>query len=582
MTSPHEQSLIRQAAWAALPSCNVLAREDPVVFCELVLRDETTGKCIDVAPFQEEWHEALLAHDRVVIMTSPESGKSQQLTIGWFLWLLGRDPKHFRGCFASKTQPNAAKFSSIAMRYIAQSKHFAQVFPGVRPGPLWSTDRFTVARDGAGTMDYAKDPSAQTCGAEGSILGSRLSFAPCDDMIDAENTRTEARSDKVVFWLLNQLDDRMMKRRGDGSGSDGKIVFVCNAWEEYDAGHKLAREHGWHLCKTPIALPETATPAHPNGLTRWPKVWPQERIDAHPPATVARKVHCIARAPGERRFNAAWIERCKELGKGLTLVRALDRMPPGCFTVCGVDLASRKHKQSDRTVFFVAMAGPAEAFGLAGRVDHNELLIRPLWIHAARMTSPEIKGMVATLHERYGCQFLVEDAAAQIYIVQDLHLARPDIRVEPFTTTATKWHPDYGIEGIAAELSMGEWVLPSFVGSSGLLECEDELQAWIGELLAYDPAAHTGDRTMASWFMREGVRRFFTYDVRTAMSEDEEAAVMRELAGQTGPLPIPTERPKVQSMTEDEARKLQAKSLWDGLERAQVGEDKGDGTYFNW
>lgn len=577
-----QQSLIRSAAWTALPGCYVLAREDPAIFCELVLRDETTGKSIEVADFQYEWHEALLEHDRVVIMTSPESGKSQQITIGWFLWLLGRDPKHFRGCFASKTQPNSAKFSSIAMRYIAQSKDYARVFPGIRPGPLWSTDRFTVARDGAGVMDYAKDPTAQTCGAEGSILGSRLSFAPCDDMIDAENTRTEARSDKVVFWIMNQLDDRMMKRRGDGSGSNGKIVFVCNAWEEYDAGNKLAREHGWHLCKTPIALPETATPEHPYGLTRWPAVWPQERIDAHPPATVARKVHCIARTPGEQRFHPAWIERCKELGKGLTLVRELSAMPRGCFTVCGVDLATRKHKKSDRTVFFVAMAGSAEAFGLEGRVDHPLKLIRPLWIHAARMTSPEIKGMVAALYERYGCQFLVEDAAAQIYITQDLHLERPDIRVEPFTTTATKWHPDYGVEGIATELSMGAWVLPSFVGASGILECEPELQSWIGEMLAYDPAAHTGDALMASWFMREGVRRFFTYDVRTAMSPEEEAAVMRGLNGAPGVLPMPSERRSTPELSDEEKARLQAASLWEGLEGAQVGERGSDGKFFVW
>jgi hypothetical protein len=35
-----------------------------------------------------------------------------------------------------------------------------------------------------------------------------------------------------------------------------------------------------------------------------------------------------------------------------------------------------------------------------------------------------------------------------------------------------------------------------------------EILDWISELLFFDPREHTGDRVMASWFAREGARRF--------------------------------------------------------------------------
>jgi hypothetical protein len=33
------------------------------------------------------------------------------------------------------------------------------------------------------------------------------------------------------------------------------------------------------------------------------------------------------------------------------------------------------------------------------------------------------------------------------------------------------------------------------------------MQAWISEMIYYDPAAHTGDRLMASWFATECARQ---------------------------------------------------------------------------
>ena len=76
------------------------------------------------------------------------------------------------------------------------------------------------------------------------------------------------------------------------------------------------------------------------------------------------------------------------------------------------------------------------------------------------------------------------------------------VPVFPFTTGRNKAHPEYGIEGLAAELAGGKWRIPNNGG-----RIKGETATWVQELLYYDPKEHTGDRLMASWFAREGARR---------------------------------------------------------------------------
>ena len=50
-------------------------------------------------------------------------------------------------------------------------------------------------------------------------------------------------------------------------------------------------------------------------------------------------------------------------------------------------------------------------------------------------------------------------------------------------------------------MSAGAWVIPNHDKVM-----HPEVAEWVDEMLYYDPRAHTGDRLMASWFAREGVR----------------------------------------------------------------------------
>jgi hypothetical protein len=117
------------------------------------------------------------------------------------------------------------------------------------------------------------------------------------------------------------------------------------------------------------------------------------------------------------------------------------------------------------------------------------------------MGAPIILHTIERIYWAFGCTFIVENVAAQDYIVQ---LVRHEtaIPVIPYTTGRQKAHPEYGIEGIAAELAANKWVFPCVTEA----RMHPELFSLCDDMYGFDPRGHTGDRLMGMWFAREGAR----------------------------------------------------------------------------
>jgi hypothetical protein len=124
-------------------------------------------------------------------------------------------------------------------------------------------------------------------------------------------------------------------------------------------------------------------------------------------------------------------------------------------------------------------------------------------IESGRWTAPEILKRIVNAHVLFGSVCVVENVAAQQYIVQMLQ-AGTAIPVKGFTTGKQKASPEFGVEALAAEFEAKKWIIPSGKGGK---QRSKEVDAWLLELVNYEPPpAHTGDRLMASWFAREGAR----------------------------------------------------------------------------
>jgi len=229
------------------------------------------------------------------------------------------------------------------------------------------------------------------------------------------------------------------------------------------------------------------------GKSVWNHMFPLSRIqqkrDELGELEFARQMLCVARTDLESRFNSVWIDAAKVLGAGLELVREYEPTSAE-VVITGVDLGVQTHAKADMTVLFTIAVSK-----YGKRVVLN--------IESGRWAADEIVRRCADHHKRYGSVIVVENNAGQDFLVQFLRLGHTNVPVKTHTTGKTKHHPVLGIEGMAVEFSKGDWVVPSKRRSK-------EIDAWVQEMLYFDPAGHTGDRLAASWIARSYALRAAT------------------------------------------------------------------------
>lgn len=447
------------------------ARKDIDAFVTAVMRDEKTGLPLDQAPVHVAWHELAEQHDRLIIWSAIEHGKTTQMSIARALFALGNDPT-LRVAIVSNTARQAEKVLKSIKRYIETSAELHVIFPELRPmADQWTSHSITVRRG-----IISKDPSIQTLGIHGNILGSRLDLLILDDLLDTDNTRTAKGREDCFLWTQANCLSRLT--------AEGRVLVVGTAFHPDDTLHRLARLPGFKAFRYPV-LTESGEP-------RWPERWPASRIqqvkDTLGPLEFARQLLCVARSDDEARFKKEWIDWCLAKGSGKNLCYGMDKLPPGFKTYTGVDLAVQQKDASDSTCLFTIAVHPN---------DDREVLN----VETGKWSGPEIVSRIIETHKRYMSICVVENNAAQDFIVQ---FARGQfaVPIKPFTTGRNKAHPEFGVESVAAEMAGKKWIIPSHGGNAA----HPELFQWIQEMLFYQPASHTGDRLMASWFAREGAR----------------------------------------------------------------------------
>ena len=235
--------------------------------------------------------------------------------------------------------------------------------------------------------------------------------------------------------------------------------------------------------------------------TLWPAQWPRERLEA--------KRAEIGQTAYDRQF------RNRPLSESFNFFRAefwdaafgkcpwLEQWAPDFFGTSqlqmrtGVDLATRKGELHDLTAMSTIVAN-----------GHMRYLVN---LKSARMEGTEIARQMVAIYRAFhspinraggNAEFVVEDNAAQKYIVDMFHDARvcsalgltpqetADIRVRGRTTTAKKRDHELGVQGLASAIEMGRW---GFAMSDETRQLREEMKSWTPE------ASHYGDRLMSLW-----------------------------------------------------------------------------------
>lgn len=486
--SSDEHSLVAQTLELARQRMAMrarLAREDINEFCELVLKDEESGAPIEQAPLHEEWHRLCNANPRLVIWSHTEAGKTNQLCIARVLWTLGRDPKK-RIAIISNTREQSSKILRAVAKYIEESVELKWVFPNLVPGDIWRGNQIQVKR-----TNVSKDPSIQAFGVHGAVVGARLDLLILDDVLDFENCQTPRARQDLFDWYRSSVASRLTQH--------AQVIAVGTPWHPEDLYHALEKNALFESKRFPVLS---------GGVPTWPERWPLDRIEAarieRGPLEFARTMMCEARDESDARFKREWIDMALSNGEGWPMLHSLTdeiieeelmaydaeiRLGGEVRTYSGVDLAVQRHAAADLSAISTIMVMP----------NGDRRLLN---VESGRWSGPEIVNRIIDTHERYNSIVMVENNAAQDFILQFTR-SQSAVPVVPFTTGRNKLNPEFGVESLAAEMANNKWLIPNENGQIGT-----ELQALITDMLYYSPAQHTGDRLMSLWLAREGARRY--------------------------------------------------------------------------
>lgn len=409
---------------------------------------------------------------------------TNQISIGHVLWRIGKDP-NCSIAILSNTGSMASKIVSSLKNYIAGSPELHDVFPHLKPGEKWAEYAFTINRE-----TLRKDPTVQAIGLTGNVVGSRLDGLIVDDLDDIDTVRTPEARERTQSWVRKQALTRL--------GPDGWAVMVGNVWHEKDAMHTLSRSGDWKRERFPVMYPD----GDGGWISRDPVNFPIERIlsirdNDLGPVAFQQLYMLQPRVEGEQRFREEWINAALEKGKGTGLYRdGLVRTPTGCRLITGVDLGVKKKASADPTVITTLLEIP-----LGGEKYEMHLVN----ICKGRWNAAEIMEQIRKQQKIFGSEVWVEANAAQDFLVQLMNMGGSEgVPVKSFYTGRNKHDPMFGVESIAAEMSVGLWALPSWDGTKE--GTDEEVEMLIDEMLEYTPNNHTGDILMSLWIAREAAR----------------------------------------------------------------------------
>lgn len=446
------------------------------------------------APHHRELQRIFDEHDRAIVWYPVEHGKTTQVIIR-LCWLLGNHPDRQYAYVSSKAK-QAEKVVAAVGREILTNERLKRVFPNLRPArephsaslDCWGDTAIRVE----GAPPGAKDQSLAAYGVEGPISGSRLHGVFIDNVCDRDNTISPTTRQAVLDRIENDILTRVLPA--------GFVAISDTSWHRQDAPHVLAKRPGWHSIAFDAEVGFDGGEG-PLWTAQFSAARLQSIRETTSKASYDRQYRnkplsdSVGAFKGEH-LAAAW----GRVGWCNSLEDAIPREQFGNAIVCtGIDLAVKKGEDHDQTVLQTVL-----------RVGHR---YRLLHTRTERMSGAEILSAILDAQRRFhqgagSSLFRVEDNGAQDYIVQMAQAAEvlkalgatpeelQQIIVRGATTTAKKRDLELGIPSLAGDFEMDRWDIPDHWETEQLRE----------EMLGWSPDAHTGDRLMALWIARDGLR----------------------------------------------------------------------------
>lgn len=164
---------------------------------------------------KQKWHLALAPRG---------AGKSTILTVASVILDILQNP-NIRILIASKTDENAVAFLS-EIKAKLQLPELVEIF-GLQKGELWNEGVIKVAQ----RTSTDKEPTVKTVGVNGALASGHFDKIYADDLVDEENSKTEAQREKLFTWFYKILDPTLEP--------DGAMSVVGTRYHPEDLYGKL-------------------------------------------------------------------------------------------------------------------------------------------------------------------------------------------------------------------------------------------------------------------------------------------------------------------------------------------------------
>ncbi len=266
-------------------------------------------------------------------------GKSTLLSVVRCIFEIVRNPD-IRILLASNTHSQAAAFVGEVRGHLERNRIFHRIF-GDLVGRKW-TDRELIVNS---RRRIAKEPTIFATGVDGALVSRHFDLIICDDIVDEENSRTEARREKLRTWFFKVLLPCLEP--------EAKLCLVGTRYHYRDLyGHLIAS--GFFPSVTIIRAIDA------DGKSPWPERFSVERLEQ------------IRRDAGTVIFNAQY-QNDTEAMKGAVFkedwLRFYDMLPAQLRIFQGVDLAISRESGSD---FFAIVTVGIDAWGNVYVIDCHQ------------------------------------------------------------------------------------------------------------------------------------------------------------------------------------------------------------------
>ncbi len=446
----------------------------------------------------------------ILVLGHPESGKSTQVSLWYPTYALAVNPD-VRIALVSKATDKANDLLTRVKRYLTEEHLYADAprnliadFNGFKPahGDLsWSASQIFIRHRKSGE----RDPTIQALGIGKQIYGTRIDKLILDDSLVLDNQVSEVQRERLDRWFTSEARSRALQGQTVVNGTRLFPLDLYGVWRKRWAEHPLYRE-----VIIPAILDEYTDSERPS----WPEHWDLDGYNLT--EAIGGEEIVVGYKQGLRDIRKEFLDNVDqwklvyqqqdvELGGSVFNQAHADKA-----IELGKDRELGQYFEHERLILAVDPATSARAAVLVIAVDPASKIRTVIdgWTGSKLGTTGMRQQLFYSWWEKYKEQGIaltvIEQNFSPTLMGDEALMAKAreyNTVIQPFWTKGrgrgigSKWHEEYGVGGIAGQISAG---LVAFASASP--EAIAVMQPIIDDMLIFPYQEPTGDSLMALWF----------------------------------------------------------------------------------